>query len=231
VVGEAAPAAADNCGSISDCLPTGRSILAALAALLILAGIAAAVAGTGGLAAAGLAALFESSGLALVEGGVLASAGAISAAAAAELAAAGVTATGVGIVLAEAADAGGSSGGGSSGARPDLSLGRDPATGSFRQSEYDTAVRVQEERGVTLRRSHDPSVDWVDEAGNTYDAVGNFPSRYFDQQWRNLQTRILDHMAKADYEPVDVSQFTPEQVALVRTFVQDLGPRVFLVGG
>jgi hypothetical protein len=110
---------------------------------------------------------------------------------------------------------------------PDRSWQRWPRC---RQSEYDTAVRVQEERGVTLRRSSDPSVDWVDDAGKTYDAVGNFPSRYFSQQWPNLQTRILDHMAKADFVPVDVSQFTSEQVALVRTFIQNLGPRVFLVG-
>jgi hypothetical protein len=91
-------------------------------------------------------------------------------------------------------------------------LGMDPATGSFRQGEYDTALRIQQERDVVLQRSADPGVDWVDTEGNTYDAVGNFSSKYFDQQWSNLQTRILDHMEKANFVPVDVSGFTEPQI-------------------
>jgi CdiA C-terminal tRNase domain len=110
-------------------------------------------------------------------------------------------------------------------------LGVDPATGTFRQAEYETASRVQTERGIELFRSADPAVDWVDAQGNTYDAVGNFGSQHFDQQWPNLQARIIDHLAKADYVPVDVSRFTPDQVALVRDFVDRLGPSVFIVGG
>jgi len=110
------------------------------------------------------------------------------------------------------------------------SLGTDPATGAFRQSEYETALRIEEARGVTLTRSADPSIDWVDQYGNTYDAVGNFSSKYFDQQWPNLQARILDHMDKADFVPVDVSGFTPEQIAQVQQFIEPLGPSVFIVG-
>jgi hypothetical protein len=48
---------------------------------------------------------------------------------------------------------------------------------------------------------------------------------------RAVQFRIKDHLDKADYVPVDVSQFTPDQVARVREFVEPLGPRVFIVGG
>jgi hypothetical protein len=88
--------------------------------------------------------------------------------------------------------------------QPDRGLGMDPATGQFRQSEYETAQRIQAEKDVKLERSSDPSVDWVDNDGHTYDAVGGFKSRYFDQQWSNLQVRILDHMSKADFVPVDV---------------------------
>ena len=109
-------------------------------------------------------------------------------------------------------------------------LGMDPATGAFRQSEYDTAMRIQQERSVVLQRSSNPGVDWVDATGNTYDAVGNFSSKYFDQQWPNLRTRILDHMAKADFVPVDVSGFTKQQIAQVQQFIRLLGPSVFLVG-
>jgi hypothetical protein len=106
----------------------------------------------------------------------------------------------------------------------------DPATGAFRQGEYDTAIRIQQERDVVLQRSADPVVDWVDTQGNTYDAVGNFSSKYFDQQWPNLQARILDHIAKADFVPVDVSGFTEAQVAQVQQFIGPLKPSVFMVG-
>ncbi len=109
-------------------------------------------------------------------------------------------------------------------------LGLDPATGAFRQGEFDTALRIQQERGVVLQRSTNPSVDFEDASGNTYDAVGNFSSKYFDRQWPNLQTRIVDHMSKADFVPVDVSQFTDAQIAQVEQFIAPLGPAVFMVG-
>lgn len=112
-------------------------------------------------------------------------------------------------------------------------LGHDPATGRFRPAEAETAIRVEETKGVELARSADPRVDWRDaNSGETYDAVGNFPAKHFDKQWPNLQTKITDHLDKADYVPVDVSQFTPEQIQKVREFIDDngLGPRAFLVG-
>jgi hypothetical protein len=60
--------------------------------------------------------------------------------------------------------------------------------------------------------------------------VGGFSGKYFDSQWPNLQTRILDHMAKADFVPVDVSGFTAEQIAKVEQFIAPLRPTVFIVG-
>jgi hypothetical protein len=39
-------------------------------------------------------------------------------------------------------------------------LGRDPATGGYRQSEMETATRVEHELGVRLERATDPHVDW-----------------------------------------------------------------------
>jgi hypothetical protein len=109
-------------------------------------------------------------------------------------------------------------------------LGIDPAVGKFRQSEYDTACRIQSERNVQLTRSDRPNVDWIDQNGKTWDAVGNYKSEHFNKQWPNLQYRIVQHMEKADFVPVDVSQFTPEQIDQVRKFIAPLGPRVFLVG-
>lgn len=108
----------------------------------------------------------------------------------------------------------------------------DPATKQFRPSEAETAGRVEAARGVTLSRSPDPNgPDWMGSDGKTYDAVGNFDGKYFDQQWQNLQNQIIKHLGKANYVPVDVARFTPEQIAKVEQFIGPLGPRVFMVGG
>ncbi|WP_435205684.1 WXG100 family type VII secretion target [Micromonospora sp. bgisy143] len=112
-------------------------------------------------------------------------------------------------------------------------LGMDPATGKFRPTEAETAVRLEQEMGVILHRAPPASsADWVDESGRTYDAVGNFPPQFFDRQWPQLQYQIERHLHKADLVPVDVSQFVPEQVARIEQFIADrnLGPRVFIVG-
>jgi hypothetical protein len=89
---------------------------------------------------------------------------------------------------------------------------------------------------VTLQRATDADrFDWVDSAGTTYDAVGNFPAQYFDQQWPVLQGRIVDHLDKADVVPVDVSQFTRAQRQQVADYVGSLPAaqrdRVRVVGG
>jgi hypothetical protein len=51
----------------------------------------------------------------------------------------------------------------------------DPATGTFRQSEYETAVRIPQERGVVLQRSANPAVDWVDASATTRSAAASKP--------------------------------------------------------
>ncbi|MFG1716087.1 WXG100 family type VII secretion target [Micromonospora sp. NPDC049203] len=112
-------------------------------------------------------------------------------------------------------------------------LGMDPATGRLRPAEAQTAVRIEQQLGVRLRRApSDSSADWVDDAARTYDAVGNFPGQYFDRQWPQLQYQIERHLEKADLVPVDVSRFSPQQTAMVEQFIADrgLGPRVFIVG-
>jgi hypothetical protein len=112
-------------------------------------------------------------------------------------------------------------------------LGMDPATGKFRPAEAETALRIEQELGVTLQRAPvGSSADWVDQGGRTYDAVGNFPNQYFDKQWPQLQYQIERHLGKAELVPVDVSKFTPEQVARIQQFIADknFGPRVFFVG-
>ena len=121
-VADAAPAAADNCGTVTDCFPSAKGLLAALAAVLIVAGVLAIVVGGGGLLGLLAAGRFEGGAgglLGLAGGGVLAEAGAlVTAEALATGVAAGTALTGTGILLSEAADGpGGSSGSGSSSGR------------------------------------------------------------------------------------------------------------------
>jgi hypothetical protein len=109
-------------------------------------------------------------------------------------------------------------------------LGLDQAVKKFRPAEMATALRIESERGVTLTRSTGDSEDWFDQHGRAYDAVGNFPGTYFDAQWPTLQQQIVDHLAKAQFVPIDVAQFTPEQITQIKAFTASKGPNVFLVG-
>lgn len=115
-----------------------------------------------------------------------------------------------------------------------LELGADPARGgSFVAREAETGLRIENELGVNLSRAEaGKPYDFIDPTGTTYDAVGNFSSKFFDQQWSNLQAQIIRHAEiKADIVPVDVSQFTVEQQTLVRQFVQGLNnPNVIIIG-
>ncbi|MGV0811526.1 hypothetical protein ABQF34_06155 [Mycolicibacterium boenickei] len=116
-----------------------------------------------------------------------------------------------------------------------LALGADPARGgSFVASEAETGLRIEHELGVNLSRAESgASHDWVDASGRTYDAVGNFPSKFFDAQWSNLQDQIVRHAdLKAEIVPVDVSKFTSAQQETVREFVQGLNnPNIIIIGG
>ncbi|MCE5290290.1 MAG: hypothetical protein LLG14_13780 [Nocardiaceae bacterium] len=111
-------------------------------------------------------------------------------------------------------------------------LGYDPAIKKFRPGEADTGARVESELGVTLKRApDDANYDWVDSTGKTYDAVGNFRAEYFEKEWPTLQEKIRQHLDKADLVPVDVSQFTDAQKAMVKSFIEQFEPRAFTVGG
>jgi hypothetical protein len=116
-----------------------------------------------------------------------------------------------------------------------LSLGADPARGgTFVVSEAETGLRIEHELGVNLSRADSGQpYDWVDASGRTYDAVGNFPSKYFDAQWSNLQDQIIRHaQVKAEIVPVDVSKFTAAQQLSVKEFVHSLNnPNIIIVGG
>ena len=112
-------------------------------------------------------------------------------------------------------------------------LGLDPATKKFRPAEVETAMRIEHERRVTLTRAPaEHPADWLDEREMSYDAVGNFPPEFFERQWPRFSEQVERHLLKADFVPVDVAKFSPEQIARIEQFIaaRDLAPRVFIVG-
>jgi hypothetical protein len=113
------------------------------------------------------------------------------------------------------------------------SLGFDPDVGKLRVSEYHTAIHIMEERSVHLERAQPGTRgDWFDADGVSYDAVGGFNGQHLrtPREWKNFLGQIDRHLGKADLVPVDVSGFSPAQIARVRAHVESLGDRVFIVG-
>ncbi|WP_155856098.1 putative T7SS-secreted protein [Cellulomonas sp. URHD0024] len=115
---------------------------------------------------------------------------------------------------------------------PEYDLGYDHAVAQFRPGEYQTATRLIDQYGLDLVRGKPPaSYDWIDlTTGKTYDAIGNFPGEFVERRWPRFEGRIQDHLEKADVVPVDVAQFSAEQRAMVKQFVEQFGDRILIVG-
>lgn len=101
----------------------------------------------------------------------------------------------------------------------------------YKPNADETSRLIQAKLDVILTRSLDPTVDWVDERGTTYVAIGNLAGRYFEQEWPHLQARLHDYLATADVVAVDVTGLAPRQRERVRAFVANLGLAVVVVGG
>jgi hypothetical protein len=89
-------------------------------------------------------------------------------------------------------------------------LGRDPAVGGrFRPTEADTALRVEQARGIVLDRyvpaGPRQKGDWVDPSTNqVYDGCSPPKSRFFDLQITNgnYESSLLDHLASPSVDLV-----------------------------
>ena len=68
-----------------------------------------------------------------------------------------------------------------------------------------------------------------DPTQDIYFTIGPAPARYF--HLNTLMSYVVSKSQKADYVRIDVSDYTPEQRAMVRDAVAELGdPRVLIVG-
>lgn len=88
--------------------------------------------------------------------------------------------------------------------------------------EQATAARLQAQTGLKLRESPHVGAEYVDQLGRTYDALGNPRAAQF---WNEAQfTRSIDaHLRKSvDFTVIDLTEFKPEQINAVRTYINGL---------
>jgi hypothetical protein len=110
-----------------------------------------------------------------------------------------------------------------------LDLASDPAVGKVRPDEAATALRVEKQEGVDLKRYTPPKGgkgDWVDSKGIVYDGCSPAPSAYFDKQWTNFTNSLNDHLAKVDKVVVDLTDkgLSPAQTTKVTDYIDGLAP-------
>ena len=104
-----------------------------------------------------------------------------------------------------------------------------PGMSNLRPSEQATAGRLLndadfEGRTFTAAPQPDPGYDWVDDLNRTYDAMGDgTKSAYFDL--KAFTDSVNHHLRKGnDFTIVDMTGYTPAQVAAVKQYVDNLPP-------
>jgi hypothetical protein len=104
----------------------------------------------------------------------------------------------------------------------DYRLGFDPATGKFVSEEASTGRQLEQLLGKQLQRYPGGGLDWVDEAGTTYDAVGPVDAKYFDAQ--SFTDSIRKHLLKSDFTVIDFTGMDADQVSKVEDYISGLPP-------
>jgi hypothetical protein len=88
-------------------------------------------------------------------------------------------------------------------------LGTDPARG-YIPHEARGAAKLEARLGRRLQRSLDETIDWVDDAGRTYDLLGPVPSEHFVLE--SFVEAVDTHLRKADFPVIDLEGLTDVQV-------------------
>jgi hypothetical protein len=89
-------------------------------------------------------------------------------------------------------------------------------------AEQATAARLQAQTGLRLRESPHRGAEYIDDLGRTYDALGDpRASQFWDE--RRFLNSIDHHLLKSnDFTVIDLTGFTPSQIAAVRNYVDGL---------
>lgn len=92
--------------------------------------------------------------------------------------------------------------------------------------EIDTLLRMRQ-LGYSVRESVHQGEEYIDEAGVTYDQMGDpKASQYWNE--KEFEESIQDHLRKSnDYTVIDMTPFTTEQKVAIRNYVNTLPPSQF----
>ncbi len=90
--------------------------------------------------------------------------------------------------------------------------------------ELATGQRLEAQLGKSLKESPHIGAEYVDELGRTYDALGKpVASKFWDQ--KKFLASIDDHLLKStDFTVIDLTGFTPAQIAAVNSHLATLSP-------
>jgi hypothetical protein len=91
-------------------------------------------------------------------------------------------------------------------------------------AELETGKRLSRKLGVPLRQSTHEGEEFVDPAGKTYDAYGELGA---SKHWNEAEfmNGIRRHLLKSnDFTVIDLTGFTPEQIAAVERYLGTLPP-------
>ncbi|WP_426571363.1 hypothetical protein [Aquihabitans sp. McL0605] len=84
---------------------------------------------------------------------------------------------------------------------------------------------TEEADGLEFSEPNGPGADWKDDLGETYDQMGSkAASAHWDYQRQNFLDQIVRHIGKADHTVLDLTGFTPSQIAEVEAFLRRLSP-------
>ena len=104
------------------------------------------------------------------------------------------------------------------------SLSRDrESTGRLRWDAAATALRLEKESGLSVKRSNVDGADFVDNLGRTWDAVGgSTKDEYFDRTRFTKKLKIKLRNRAADRYVLDLTNLGTENASRVLTFVWEL---------
>ena len=98
----------------------------------------------------------------------------------------------------------------------------------LKDAELATGRRLSRKLGAQLAESPHLGADFVDAAGRTYDVLGvPAASKYWNE--KAFTRAINEHLLKAnDFTVIDLTGFTPEQIAIVQRHLGTLKPEQLL---
>ena len=89
--------------------------------------------------------------------------------------------------------------------------------------ELATGQRLEARLGKSLKESTHVGADYVDDFGRSYDALGGFDPKFFNE--KSFLRQIEKHLLKSnDFTVIDLTGFSQAQIDVVRRHLSTLRP-------